>query len=273
MTQRPIRADGQGCLVVFVAVVIACLHSQGAFAHDVWFTATQDKAELRIYVHYGHPGDRKRPDPDKLFALTLHDGPDRRSLLPGLERLALDGLPLLAAAPIPVGEPRRPWLVEGRYDNGYWVKTSQGYRNTSKQQVPDAEESFSSIKFAKMLLPTQGADPDGYGRIIGHRLELVPLDNPFMVGAGGVVKVRVLFEGKPLAGVLVERGDGLTPMAEQEIPRYRTDAEGVTLVSIPSPGPHLLVVDHEVPSTHQDLAATERYSATLSFVLASPDHR
>jgi uncharacterized GH25 family protein len=84
------------------------------------------------------------------------------------------------------------------------------------------------------------------------------------------LRVRVLFRGQPLAGAEVERGDGLTPVKEDELPRFKTDADGVATIPLPKAGPVLLAIDHRVaPSDTPDLAAADLYNATLSFNLRS----
>ena len=158
-------------------------------------------------------------------------------------------------------------LLTAQYDNGYWVKTESGYRNTGKREFPEADESLYSTKFAKALVSLEQLAPTAYARVLGHRLELVPQDDPFRVPVGGTLHVLVLFEGKPLEGVGVELGDGVTPQKEADIPRYRTNGEGIAEVPIRKPGLQVIVVDHTAPSRHPDLAAKEQMAATLSFVV------
>jgi uncharacterized GH25 family protein len=256
-----------GYFAVFSTLLYCCVLVTDADSHDIWITTKQDEAgTIYAIVHHGHPGDRKTPDPDKLFEFNmLADGQSTRSLLPGIKSASQGGIPVLITEPM--AKESNIVLLAARYDNGYWVKTQNGYRNTNKRQVPDSEESLYSMKFAKALIRTNEAAADGYDTLIGHRLELVPLSNPFGVKPGDVLKVRVHFDGKPLSGVGVEAGDGVTPMDEKDIPRYQTNEEGVAFVQIVKAGPQLLVVDYILPSTHPDLANSELYNATLSFVL------
>ncbi|MGP8201091.1 MAG: hypothetical protein ACLQU4_16495 [Limisphaerales bacterium] len=44
--------------------------------------------------------------------------------------------------------------------------------------------------------------------------------------------VQALYEGKPLAGVGLEIGDGKTKMKEEDIPRYQTNEQGIAQVPI-----------------------------------------
>lgn len=82
--------------------------------------------------------------------------------------------------------------------------------------------------------------------------------------------MKVYFEGKPLRGVSVELEDGITPMEEKNIPRFKTDEQGVAAIPLAKVGPQLLVVDHLVPGTYPELAARDFHNATLSVVLPSP---
>ena len=99
--------------------------------------------------------------------------------------------------------------------------------------APNAIDSLWSAKFAKSV--TGAGAP--WNTVLGHELELVPLADPATARPGETLRVRVLFRGQPLAGAEVERGDGLTPMKEDELPRFKTDADGVATIPLPKAGP------------------------------------
>ncbi|MGH7182410.1 MAG: DUF4198 domain-containing protein [Nitrospiraceae bacterium] len=263
--------DGSKWKQLLSLVIIGVLAAGSASAHDVWITTEQDgDGNVYALVHHGHPGDPKNPDADKLFHFIVEGNRgSSQSLLSGIKQTLHGGIPVLKTASMALAGETGIVILEANYDNGYWVKTADGHRNTSRRQIPDAEDSLYSMKFAKAMVQTSPTTADSYRRVVGHQLELVPLMNPFSVQPGNSLKVRVYFDGKPLVGVDVERGDGISPMAEKDIPRYKTDAEGVATIPITKLGPQLLVVDHILPSTHQDLAAHELYNATLSFVLTT----
>ena len=255
--------------LLFLLLTVGSLIGADARAHDVWITTKQDSAGNMIAtIHHGHPGDRKTPDPDKLFEFLVQSGKDAPAFqLSKATSVLEEGNPVLVMEPIPSRSHSGIIILAARYDNGFWVKLPIGHRNTSKQQVSDAQESISSMKFAKALIKTSAEASETYQRIVGHRLELVPLMNPFSLKVDDIFKVQVLFDRKPLKGAEVERGDGLTPMAEQDIPRFVTDQQGIATVPMIKSGPQLLVIDHRIPSAHPDLATTELYNATLSFVM------
>ncbi|HJT19452.1 MAG TPA: DUF4198 domain-containing protein [Nitrospira sp.] len=256
-------------LTCFVCLTIMVSAHTETFGHDVWITTKPDTSgSVQALVHHGHPGDRKTPDLDKLFDLTAYDaGGQAGSLLPGVVSGAHEGVPVLITKSF---SETGIVVLAARYDNGYWVNTPYGHRNTSRLQIPDGADSLSSMKYAKTLLPIRSAASNPYRTIVGHRLELVPLDDPFTLKPGASLSVRVYFEGKPLRGASVEWGDGVTPMEEQDIPRFKTDEQGIAVIPLAKTGPQLLVVDHFVPAAHHKLAARDLHNATLSFVLPSP---
>jgi nickel transport protein len=119
-----------------------------------------------------------------------------------------------------------------------------------------------SVKFAKAI-----TGPDApFENVLGHVLEIVPLSDPAKVKSGQTLRLRVLFQGKPLAGVDVERGDGVTVVAEKDIPRFKTDADGIASVPIVKAGQHLLVIDYKAsPSAVPEQANADMFSSTLWF--------
>ena len=264
MVKRHVVHTCMAVLIFGSVLVVAC----PVDAHDVWVTVDQNQTgNLRAMVHHGHPGDRKTPDPDKLFEFdAIGSDHTRRSLLPEIQSVRQANIPILITAPLPVSQ-ESVLLLAAQYDNGYWVETFRGFRNTSRRQVPSAKTSLSSMKFAKALVLVRAGESELYRARVGHRLELVSLNDPFSVQPGEAMKVSVYFEGKPLVGAEVESTDGLTPMDEKEIPRYRTDAQGIAAIPLTRRGPYLLVVDHEVAPAQPELAAKDRYNATLSFTL------
>ena len=241
-----------------------------AQAHDVWITFLPSlDGGFRAVINHGHPGDRKAPDPDKLFELSVigPDGRERQVRPEGIPQM-LEGIPVLVTPLLDTKGETGTWLVAARYDNGYWVKTDYGHRNTSKLEFPAATESLHSVKFAKALIFSRRPTSSASGRIIGHRLEIVPLDDPFAVSIGGRLQVRVMFEGRPLAGMGVEVSDGSTLKKETEIARYFTNREGVAEIPIVRPGLQLLVVDYFAASPYPGLAEKDLLVATLSFDIA-----
>jgi nickel transport protein len=232
-----------------------------ASAHDIWITTTGPAAARRAIINYGHPYDRAPTVADKIIDIFAITADGRHPLIKGLTTTR-DGQWFVVET-TPFGDDGHT-LLAVRYDNGYWIKTADGYRNATKREVPDGLDGLWSMKFGKAL--TGAGAP--WDKVLGHELEIIPLADPLTVGPGGTLRLRVLFRGKPLANGKVERGDGLTPVPENDIPRFTTDADGIAAVPIVKTGPMQLVIDHAVaPSAMPDLATKDMFNATLWYVI------
>ena len=250
----------KGSSLAAALLAIVMTDAASASAHDIWITTTGNGETTRAVVNYGHPFDRSPPDAEKVLDLAAITAESKVSLIAGLVPATWRGAPVIKSRPF---NDNGHLLLATRYDNGYWVKISDKlYRNVNRRLVPDALDSLWSVKFAKTITGP-GAPWD---KMLGHELELLPLSDPAAVKPGGTLRVKVLFRGKPLLGVKVERGDGVTPMKEEGIPRFATNGDGIATIPINKPGPVLLALDYPVtPSATPELAATDLYNATLWF--------
>jgi nickel transport protein len=240
-----------------VAGVAAALPAGVSTAHDIWITTIGPAEARRAVVNYGHPHDRPPTVADKIIDIFAYTASGRQSLIEGLATVREGDRLVVETKPF---RDQGGTLLAVRYDNGYWVKTADGYRNATTREIPDARDSLWSMKFGKAL--TGPGAP--WRQVLGHELEIVPLDDPPTIAPGGTLRLRVLFRGEPLAGGQVERGDGLTPVPEDQIPRFTTDANGVAAIPIVKSGPIQLVIDHTVtPSATPELARKDMFNATL----------
>lgn len=97
-------------------------------------------------------------------------------------------------------------------------------------------------KHVKAVLQVGDARSEGWRAELGYPAEIVPLVNPYDLGAGDELPVRVLVDGEPAAGQLVYGAwEGFSPPegagpGEREPVRVRTDGEGVARVPLEAPG-------------------------------------
>lgn len=106
----------------------------------------------------------------------------------------------------------------------------------------------------------------GFDRPLGHRIELVPEKNPVVpMGPGTPIKVKLLYEGKPLEGVkvcFIPRGVTLKEGGDAEHERT-TDREGRAAFT-PKTGTYYLVVAHYPRDEKGDRYESALYTATLT---------
>ena len=133
-----------------------------------------------------------------------------------------------------------------------------------------ARELFA--RCAKALLHVQGVQgvqgaqggagaPEGADRPLGFTLELVAEKNPYAPAAGLSLPVRLLYEGRPLAGALVVAFPYDAPDAAQSV---RTDASGRASIDVSRGGKWLVKAVHMIPSATPD-ADWQSLWASLTF--------
>lgn len=116
---------------------------------------------------------------------------------------------------------------------------------------------------AKALIHVGGGDPGDVSFAVGHRLEIVPLKNPYALKVGEALPVRVVFEGAPLSGTTIDfddLSDALEPLQSA-----MTDENGVAAFNVEGPGPFKLMTIWGVPLTSRRIADYETIFASLTF--------
>jgi uncharacterized GH25 family protein len=112
-------------------------------------------------------------------------------------------------------------------------------RQAKEDRLPGRERYR---RYLKCLLRGGGKGDDAWKKVLGHKLEIVPLADPGAVRPGGTLKVRVLFEGKPLAHVaLFALHKQADKVSEQKL---TTAADGTASVVVRGKGVWLLRLVH-----------------------------
>lgn len=241
------------------ALVLAASLGAIAEAHDIAVFPTAGPDGVRLRVRYGHPGDYQDTVAGKLVALDAYPpGGERRSYA---GRLRADGITLITSPITDVTAPGT-WVFSTFYDNGFFLRTEDGRSvNTTRAEYPAAKAVSHNLKYGKALLAVGKSGP-GFDRVLGHRLELVPKQDPLAASRAPTVDVAVLFDGKPLAGASVfvyPEKEGVKPVT------LETDAAGLVKVPLDRSGTFIIGTEHGVASRHPDLATRDVYAASLVF--------
>lgn len=103
-------------------------------------------------------------------------------------------------------------------------------------------------KYAKTSVQF-GEGPPAFSRVAGQPLEFVPLENPAGLRAGAKFRVRLLFQGKPLANARIHAGVAPTKngRTEQDVD-VATSEDGVAAVRIHASGLWNVRTIHVLPS-------------------------
>jgi uncharacterized GH25 family protein len=91
-------------------------------------------------------------------------------------------------------------------------------------------------KYAKTLVEVGSGGPRAFARAAGHPLEFVALRDPSALTVGDTLRVRLLFHGQPLAGVVAHSGAVDETADRGAAPRAGGSAAGAP-VRAPEPSP------------------------------------
>lgn len=166
----------------------ALLFSVAVDAHDLWIERDGTQHTL-IYGHErsAHAGEKRleyRPE-TVLRAQCFDDA--------GRERAAERG----AVYPVTLrGDCAASVFL---LSSGYWSKTPYGTRNLPKTEAGVVLDSWRSVEAVKRIDRWSPA----LGRALTQALEIVPADNPLQLKTGDKLRLRVTFQGQPVAGATV----------------------------------------------------------------------
>jgi len=255
-----------------LALLVAALAAPAVRAHDFWiepstFTpAPGQRVAVRLRVGQDLRGDPVPRDP-KLLKRFVSAGPSGDALVPGVPNTEPAGFAAFEAPglyTVVYDSGRDPVELDAAKFEDYLklegLETISAVRARRGQSALGAKEVFS--RCAKSLVTVAGGKGAGWDRIFGQRLELVAEKNPYTLSGGGELPVRLLYEGKPLAGALVvafqkDRVDTKVTA--------RSDAKGRVRLALDRPGFWLVKAVHMIPAPAETGADWESFWASLTF--------
>lgn len=251
---------------------LCALAALPALGHDFWIEPSSFhpsvSSELAINLRVGQDfrGDPVPRDDRRIVRFVL--------VSPGGER-AIPGLPATdPAGLIRIEEPgfsmigyrssRSPVTLEPekfeKYLSEEGLEKMLAIRGARGDRGKPGKEVFS--RCAKSLVAAGGVANSGFDRTLGFTLELVAEKNPRSLGAGGRLPVRLLYEGKPLQGVLVVAMNRNEPERKLAV---RTDWRGRAALRLARSGVWLVKAVHMVAAPPETGADWESLWASLTF--------
>jgi nickel transport protein len=167
-----------------------------AQAHNVWLVPDAEGAYLVQFG--GHEGKLEEFNSDKLKAVTAYDRRGRK--IDVTTHAATDG--------VRVKPEREPAMLAAEFDNGFFSKREGSPMvNKPMDENPGATSGVHAVKFHKTVLQ--------WGLIarkeLGQTFEIVGTESK-EPQAGQPLKVQVLKDGKPAAGVRLSIGEDGPPV-------------------------------------------------------------
>jgi uncharacterized GH25 family protein len=239
-------------LVSVVLPLIACPTAAG---HDYWiqpdtFAPSLNKSvAVRVFVgdHFKSEGERPfQKQPTVRFQLLS------ASQAVDLAARGREGKTPMAEITCPqpgyywVALERGPHLIKLDADKFNRYLAEEGLRTVLEQRRQAKEDRLPGReryrRYLKGLLRAGGKGDETWKKVLGHKLEIVPLDDPGAIRPGGTLKARVLFEGKPLANAaLFALGKSADKVSEQKL---TTAADGTASVAVKGRGTWLVRLVH-----------------------------
>lgn len=119
------------------------------------------------------------------------------------------------------------------------------YIVSSYRKKKGDKEHVASEKYGKSVI-TVGKANANVSRVLGHRIELIPLKNPMEVKAGKSLPVKLLFEGKPLSTYIYATYAGYTSEDEPFPVIGKSNDKGEADIKISQPGIWMIVAGYKV---------------------------
>lgn len=229
---------------IIVSLFAALLLSTGASAHTVWLETVEGHADQFRVRFGGHAGKLESYDAAKLKSIDAQDAGGKT--LAVKRSVNSDGVLLSVAG--------KPALIAMYFDNGIFSYVGTG-RSIEKpmNEVPGATRGTAAVKYHKTFVawPALALQP------LGQPFEVVPLDKA-APRAGVPMRVRVLKDGVPVAGVKLGRGEEGT--ANDPV----TDADGVAAF-VPVKGFNKLWAGKRYPVANEPRYTELSYEYLLGF--------
>jgi cobalt/nickel transport system permease protein len=220
-------------------VLLGLLLAPAANAHEYWV----EQKDNTLTLVYGHGANREEFDASRVKSFKAIDAHGKDIAVQSEKK----GKGLLLKTS------EMPAIILAEIDNGYWSKTIYGWKNQPKRKASRVVEAIRSYNYTKALLSWSEAAKKPFSEM---KLDLIPLKNPFDLKPGERLPIKVICQGKPVAGVEVE-GTDHNKVAT-------TDGEGLSQVQV-GKGSQVITVTYKEPLKNDPDADFLSFTATLAF--------
>lgn len=256
--------------IVFLAIFLA-IPTVG-LCHNLWLNAIDYRpalskrtgAHTKIYFGFGH----KFPvhdflDKEKLveFKLIKPDGA-RQDLEPGEGGFLVtpliikkEGAHVVAAA-----------TAHGFYTM-YMKNGRMQHKLGSKEGLEGVILSLYYENYTKALINVGKTEDKAFSTPVGHGIEIIPMENPYLKKAGDTLALKVLHKGRPASFCNVfATYAGFSPTEDYAFAN-KTNGRGITKIRLLQPGHWIVkaVVRKPAKEELREKCIEEKYSATISF--------
>jgi len=234
--------------LVAASAAAFALSAASADAHAIWFA----QRSKQLAFIYGVGADDL--DSVKRLPLVKSVGGYDAAYKPVPTKLRVAGPMVMVDSDSPVT------VVTGVMFNGIWAKMPDGeWVKKGKDEAPEAVITEKNFKYAVYLAgPLSAPLPTFPDQVV----QIVPVGK-LPEKMGEPLQVRVLFQGKPVAGARVIAD----LVNDPDAPKIITGADGVATITVRNQGMNVVNAVYDSPSDEPLKAAKIENEATLTFVL------
>ena len=255
------------------AVFLLLFSALPLFAHDFWIepsayqAAVGSKVTIRFRVGEHFRGDPLPRDPRRVVVFKQF-GPSSEKPVPGVGGfdpagfVTLDepGLHLIAYRSTSAFLELEAAEFE-EYLRAEGLERVIEARSRRRESEAKGRELYSRCVKSLLRAGSSGGE-GGFDRVLGFPVELVPGVNPYGLGTGDELPVRVLRAGKPLAGALVTAYSKREPSQPVQ---QRSGEDGRVTLRLGQPGPWLIKTVHMERIEYGGQADWRSWWASLTF--------
>lgn len=245
--------------IIFILALVLLL-PMSAGAHMLWLLTDTDTPKVnepvKVEIGWGH----KFPKDEEIKAERLGTikavGPEGREL--ALKKISSSQYELVPPA-------AGVYVIWAQLVPGFVTRTPRGIKLQTKKGIPDANHCFRFDMAAKTVVAA-GGRKQGAERQVQSNLEIVPLKDPVALKTGDTLPVRVMFQGKPLAGAELKFShEGWADRQKPFGTLGKTNDQGELQLKVDKPGWWLLTATHKTPYAQPEECDENMYRASLTW--------
>lgn len=261
-------------MIILLLVVLSSLSS----AHDFFLYPSAfhikqgDSVTIAIHVDDVYPGKFTKWNTQRIMRFEHWVGKDKLNLASvnplkdssGVRiKLERTGVHLFAL----------DWtarLIELNSDDFKHYLESEGLDHVLQLRKERGEESKPGkerySRYVKTFVNASSGVNEAFNQTVGQTIELIPLDNPCDRRVGDTLRVRLLFQGKPLVNALIASTyKGFTEKPDTYSQSSHTNQEGVVTIRLTHSGPWLIRTVHMLPLKDSKDADWESWWTSMTF--------
>jgi len=257
-----------------VLILFGSFMTTNAVAHDFWleaqpFYTTPGKAvDISVHVGSGFHGD-SLPNIDSWYTdFSVYQTHSKSPVQGELGRDPAGYFTPSKKGTYAIGYQSTFSYAEIDSDTFLTYLTKEGlddalqYRQQNRLTETMGKENF--MRHAKVLVQAgDGFEVDHSGVNFGYELEIIPLSNPYKKALNDTLKVKILYQNKPIKNILLHAFSKAKPEQTQQ---WRSDNYGEVRITLNQSGPWLLKAV-KIVKIDDDKANWQSHWASLTFTV------